>query len=184
MFRLSICQVKYMPLARDTTTAVIVSFNLHVLCCLETFPNQIVIPSTSPTTVRVNPHLDSTQPYSSSSAKTSKPGLAMGQQPRRAGPGRQFWKHSWARPGRETFENVMGRTRPRPSNHKFDGPGRDPSFEKLMGRPGRGLSSRNLMGRAGPRPMRCRLYFEVYGPLHPAHEAAHVFSRAGPGRGQ
>ena len=49
------------------------------------------------------------------------------------------------------------------------------------------------MGRAGPQPIIQKIdgpgrgavhdMWALYGPFRPAHEAAHVFSWAGPGRG-
>ena len=106
----------------------------------------------------------------------------------------------------ETFENVTGRAGPGRDFWNFDGPGRAVKVYKCDGlgraaaRPvifwwagsGRGPPSEKWMGRAGPRltklkfdgPGRAAAHemWTLYGPLRPAHEAAHVFWRTGPDR--
>jgi len=94
----------------------------------------------------------------------------------------------WAGPSRaETFEDLMGR--PGPGREKlkmgWDGPGRGPwdVVSIWAAPPGPWGGPCVLTGRPGSLPMRSGVLYCYYSDVHRAHEAAHVFRRAGPGRG-
>ena len=81
----------------------------------------------------------------------------------------------------EYVANVMGRAEDSETlKMLWVGRGRDPSSENLMSRAGLRLTVQNL--RAGS--VVAHDMWALCEPRRPAHKAAHVFSRAGPGRGQ